>query len=112
MCEPSISPPFYKKSISILNAMRMKNEQRYRGIMQAKMKELGVLLPKGVWGMRREARCRKKSGRKMALYFFSLLSLVHLSFIIVFSLLGSLIVNQCTILARQQPRTEHPQTSI
>lgn len=35
--------------------MRMKNEQRYRGIMQAQMKDLGVLLPKGLGGMRREA---------------------------------------------------------
>lgn len=37
----------YTKSISILNAMRMKNEQRYGGIIQAQMKDLGVLLPKG-----------------------------------------------------------------
>lgn len=26
----------------------MKNEQRYRGIIQAQMKDLGVLLPKGL----------------------------------------------------------------
>lgn len=38
----------YKKSISILNAMRMKNEQSYRGIIQAQMKDLGVLLPLGL----------------------------------------------------------------
>lgn len=28
--------------------MRMKNEQRYGGIIQAQMKDLGVLLPKGL----------------------------------------------------------------
>lgn len=26
----------------------MKNEQRYRGIIQAQMKDLGLLLPKGL----------------------------------------------------------------
>jgi len=40
--------------------MGMKNEQRYRGIMQAQMKALGVLLPKGS-GDEEEGKMWKKT---------------------------------------------------
>lgn len=42
----------------------MKNEQRYRGIMQAQMKELGVLLPKGLGDEEGSKTCKKKKKRK------------------------------------------------
>lgn len=42
--------------------MWMKNEQRYGGIIQAQMKDLGVLLPKGLGdeGGRRNVKKKQK----------------------------------------------------
>lgn len=97
--------------------MRMKNEQRYRGIIPAQMKDLGVLLPKclgagreGAKGVKEE---EKKDYKKDCIIRFLFLSCLYFNFYNhLFSLLSFLIVNRCAILARQWPGTEHVQTSI
>lgn len=95
--------------------MRMKNEQRYRGIIQAQMKDLGVLLPKGL-GDEEGREMWKKSERKKD-YIKAFVYVPHLFLYFkycnnLFFQLRYLIVNQYAILPCQQPRREHAQTSI
>lgn len=80
--------------------MRMKNEQRYGGIIRAQTKDLGVLLPKGLEDEEGKKGVKNLNDKKDCIMCCVFVPDQFLKFHInLFAQLGHLIVNQFRVLA-------------